>query len=868
MKLFSCLFLFQKGMLMNNNHKDTERQVVHASAVVAGNSGQVNHRAAVSSTAQSPLQDGDENIKIALDAGETRLIKGNVLLNVANAANHRAKVLDFTYGGKTYTAGESTGNFTLKADGTYVLYHQYQNKTPGEPVNVGYTVGSGGQTNQSTLTISFADTYPAYPDADETVNAKGSVSGSVLEGKLYHLGNPVQEVASYAINGMKYQAGQKAAIFGLGTFVLNKDGSYHFSVEGQRIASVKMPKVEYTVNILTEEGLKADKSTLTINLPANIAANHYAEADAKANVFANLNQTHALESRIETGNLLDKYVGNNKPYISGFSVRGVYYAAGETVEVKNLGLVTINRDGSYFINAKDLPNNRWKMPEIAFTVSNGYKASSSVLRLQMDELPKDQDENHRLEGDGGRNNVLENANYFVTGYKIDGVAYRAGQTAQIKDIGSFVLNADGSYHLAAKNAPIGVWQLPEITYTVSGGKRTKASKLSLVLDNTSKAGVLTDEGEVNDSTSGSYTQGNVLENASNKLNGKEVGNIFVTGFEVNGLTYQPGDTAHLNAGSLTLNADGSYVFRNHEQLYIAPPVKYTVSNGVKSVVSELTIALPDLAHLDPYSYHYYDNVSIWSGDNRNGVVVKLQGYSTDSGLLVGDAYKIAPATDSYAETGVETLNDYSTSNVLIGDRLNIDKLTWESGGVTIKGSDFDNSIDGIRAYLKTQNDYTSEQFRQSFDDSFPFFMRAKTIDEKVQAMQDRDVFNYVKTHYADLIDTNPQGGNDTLTGSHEDDIIIGNAGNDTLTGNRGKDTFVFTFNSNSGHDVITDFVKGYDKISFSDVVDTSKLIWEPEIRTLKFTGVQDGHVYENSIYIKDGSVDLKLEDLLGTTAAI
>lgn len=51
MKLFSCLFLFQKGMLMNNNHKDTERQVVHASAVVAGNSGQVNHRAAVSITA-------------------------------------------------------------------------------------------------------------------------------------------------------------------------------------------------------------------------------------------------------------------------------------------------------------------------------------------------------------------------------------------------------------------------------------------------------------------------------------------------------------------------------------------------------------------------------------------------------------------------------------------------------------------------------------------------------------------------------------------------------------------------------------------------------------------------------------------------
>ncbi|KPN71880.1 M10 family metallopeptidase C-terminal domain-containing protein [Neisseria sp. 83E34] len=644
--------------------------------------------------------------------------------------------------------------------------------------------------------------------------------------------------------------------------MLNKDGSYHFSVEGQRVASVKMPKVEYTVNILTEEGLKADKSTLTINLPATIAANHYAEANTKANVFANLNQTHALESRIETGNLLDKYVGNNKPYISGFSVRGVYYAAGETVEVKNLGLVTINRDGSYFINSKDLPNNRWKMPEIAFTVSNGYKASSSVLRLQMDELPKDQDENHRLEGDGGRGNVLENANYIVTDYKVDGVAYRVGQTAQIKDIGSFVLNADGSYHLAAKNAPIGVWQLPEITYTVSGGKRTKASKLSLVLDNTSKAGELTDENEYDPISH------NVLENASNKLDGKEVGNIFVTGFEVNGLTYQAGDTAQLNEGAFTLNADGSYVFNNHRTLYDVPAVKYTISNGVKSVTSELKLSLIDLAHLDPYAYMYYDNVSVWSGDNRNATVTNVKGYFTDSGLLVGDAYKTAPATDSHVEAGVETLNTYNNSNVLVGDRLNIDKLTWESGGVTIKGSDFDNSIDGLRAYLKSNHDYASEAFKQQLDGMFYFFSGEKTIEQKIQIMKDWDLFNYVNKHYADLIDTNPQGGNDTLIGSHEDDIIIGNAGNDTLTGNRGKDTFVFTFNSNSGHDVITDFVKGYDKISFSDVVDTSKLIWEPEIRTLKFTGVQDGHVYENSIYIKDGSIDLKLEDLLGTTATV
>lgn len=115
---------------MKNNHVDVERQVVHASAAASGNSGQVNTGAVVFNKAQPLLQDGDESIKIALDVGETRLIKGNVLLNVANTANNQVKVLDFTYGGKTYSAGESTGNFTLKSDGTYVLYHQYQDKIP------------------------------------------------------------------------------------------------------------------------------------------------------------------------------------------------------------------------------------------------------------------------------------------------------------------------------------------------------------------------------------------------------------------------------------------------------------------------------------------------------------------------------------------------------------------------------------------------------------------------------------------------------------------------------------------------------------------------------------------------------------------
>ncbi len=60
-------------------------------------------------------------------------------------------------------------------------------------------------------------------------------------------------------------------------------------------------------------------------------------------------------------------------------------------------------------------------------------------------------------------------------------------------------------------------------------------------------------------------------------------------------------------------------------------------------------------------------------------------------------------------------------------------------------------------------------------------------------------------------------GNDTLSGGAGNDTLIGGAGKDKLTGGSGKDVFVFKTLSEMGvsatsRDVITDFVRGQDKI--------------------------------------------------------
>ena len=57
---------------------------------------------------------------------------------------------------------------------------------------------------------------------------------------------------------------------------------------------------------------------------------------------------------------------------------------------------------------------------------------------------------------------------------------------------------------------------------------------------------------------------------------------------------------------------------------------------------------------------------------------------------------------------------------------------------------------------------------------------------------------------------------DTLNGNNGNDILIGGAGNDHLTGGNGNDIFVFDGNA-FGHDKVTDFVQGQDKIVLDNV---------------------------------------------------
>jgi Ca2+-binding RTX toxin-like protein len=84
--------------------------------------------------------------------------------------------------------------------------------------------------------------------------------------------------------------------------------------------------------------------------------------------------------------------------------------------------------------------------------------------------------------------------------------------------------------------------------------------------------------------------------------------------------------------------------------------------------------------------------------------------------------------------------------------------------------------------------------------------------------------NIIGSHFNDTLVGNSGNnvlsgglGNDILNGGAGDDILIGGPGNNTLTGGPGNDTFKWE-QGNTGHDLVTDFNFGSDKLDLSQLL--------------------------------------------------
>ncbi|WP_269150392.1 retention module-containing protein [Aeromonas hydrophila] len=186
---------------------------------------------------------------------------------------------------------------------------------------------------------------------DNTVNTDGPSAASVL---LFSWGGN----ANLAV-------GTSVTIDGIGTLVVNGDGSFTFTPAPNYDGAV--PPVVYTVT----DGTDTVQSTLELTItPVNDLA------DQGENVVV-------TEDATVSGNLLDNTVDNDGPQaaaVTGFSWGGVANSIlGTPVTLAGVGTLLVNADGSYQFTPAT--NYDGPVPAVSYTVTDGTDSVQSILTI-------------------------------------------------------------------------------------------------------------------------------------------------------------------------------------------------------------------------------------------------------------------------------------------------------------------------------------------------------------------------------------------------------------------------------------------------------------------------------------------------------
>jgi Ca2+-binding RTX toxin-like protein len=325
--------------------------------------------------------------------------------------------------------------------------------------------------------------------------------------------------------------------------------------------------------------------------------------------------------------------------------------------------------------------------------------------------------------------------------------------------------------------------------------------------------------------------GNVLRHYYLEKGGKIPG---VMSFSINGQTAEAGETLAIDGiGSIRIDYNGGYTLSLTNPQYTGriPDITYQISNGTDSDDSVLSIRVNNTG-----GNAYVE--SLQAANNADGQNNELQG-SLVNDVLIGDTRNsgtIGIGEDKLVYT-VKATHDVLEGNnghdILFGDNLSTAGLNFTAG-------------DGSDAYQALRL-YVAQKLGNSSDDA---------------------VRSFIVENWQKLLDNSDNGGNDILRGEAGSDILIGGAGNDTLISGTGADKLVFVTNSNSGHDVITDFDMNLDRLVFTDALSSNNASWNDAAHKLTFTGEKDGQTYSNSITFQNIESGLTLEDVLKTQQVI
>ena len=507
---------------------------------------------------------------------------GNVLINDTDVDGNTLTVTKFTIGGVDYAAGTTAtipnvGTVVVNADGTYTFtpVANYNGTVP--TITVAITDGTATATAPLNITVTVVNDAPVATPDTKTVAEDTPATGNVLTNDTDVDGNTLS-VTKFTISGVDYAAGTTATIPNVGTVVVNADGTYTFTPFANYNGTVP------TITVTITDG------TLTATAPLNITVTAVNDAP-----LAVADTKTVAEDTPATGNVLsnDTDVDGNTLNVTKFTIGGVDYAAGTTATIPNVGTIVVNADGTYTFTP--VANYNGTVPTITVTITDGTATATAPLNITVtavNDAPVavadvvTTPEDTPVSGNVLTNDTdLDGNTLSVTKFTIGGVDYPVGTTATIPNVGTVVINADGTYTFT----PVANYNgtVPTITVTITDGSATATAPLNITVTAVNDAPVATPDTK----TVGQDTPatGNVLSNDTD-VDGNTLN---VTKFTIGGVDYAAGTTATIpNVGTIVVNADGTYTFTpvaNYNGT--VPTITVTISDGSATASAPLNITV-------------------------------------------------------------------------------------------------------------------------------------------------------------------------------------------------------------------------------------------------------------------------------------
>jgi CshA-type fibril repeat protein len=520
----------------------------------------------------------------------------------------------------------NVGSLTINADGSY-SFTPVLNYTGAIPL-VTYTLSDGnGGTDTSTLTLTMVpvNDVPVDPDDTNTVTEDTTLTVPANAGLLVgatDVENNTLTITGYTVPGLNgtQVVGSAVTIRNVGSLTINADGSYSFTPVLNYTGAI--PVVTYT---LSDGNGGTDTSTLTLTMvPVN-------DAPVDPDDTNTVTEDTTLTVPANAGLLVDATdVEGNALTITGYTIDGISGAqvVGSAVTIPNVGLLTINADGSY--SFVPVANYTGAIPVVTYTLSDGNGGTdTSTLTLTMvpvNDAPVDQDDTNTVTEDITLT-VLANAGLLVgatdpdgdtltiTGYTVPGLTgtQAVGSAVTIPNVGLLTINADGSYSFVPVANYTGA--IPVVTYTLSDGNGgTDTSTLTLTM-------VPVDDPWIDQSEKEPVGKNTLLLMPADKgllqniANPDGVAGLRIDKFSIAGVSgeHPVDESVEIEGvGTLTINRDGGYSFMPAvDYTGTIPVVTYTISDIMgRTVTSTLTLTMPQnppLVRGTPTFYKPYEH---------------------------------------------------------------------------------------------------------------------------------------------------------------------------------------------------------------------------------------------------------------------